>query len=471
MIKIIVVENQEELAMAGSLRWLVYVIQRGEFKNKNFPENKMLDKHDFSGHSTVFLALYQEFGGREIPVATIRLTRDSKKYGLPLVDNYNIEELRRKRQFKEPIFSVGMLAVHKDFRSLALVMNLIRFLTAHAIEMGAKDVVATINYELERMMNAIGLMKFNSAFWSKEVGNLVIPIYGTVDILQDKLCRRILPNEPIPYIANYGDINEMRIYSKGEILCREGEAGNAAFIIIQGSAIVMILRHRGKEYQIALIGPGSIIGEMALLEENGSRSATVRANADLTVLVLKREKLLAALEEPAKDLTMLNVLTERICQLNSCVNGAFIYNREESIIPLPKNLLVFIKTLERKEYAEGETICEEGKIGNEAYLIERGKVAVFLGNVRVAILPQGSLFGETALIRENQARTATVIATDLTVLTIIKKPDLLGNAEFLRYLCILQSLRIRKMNELVTSCDTRGRICDNLINALQTLHL
>lgn len=470
MIKIIVAENKEQLAMAGYLRWLVYTIQDGKFPDVKFPGNVMIDRHDTSGHSTVFLALNQESDGNEIPIATIRLTRDSEEYGLPLVDNYDIENLRRQRQFKEPIFSVGMLAVHKDYRrSLELVMNLIRFLTAHACALGCQDVVATINHELEKMMQAIGLARFADEFWSEKVGNTIVPVYGICGDLKDKLCRRIMPDEPIPYIAKYSDIKEMRLYSNGEILCREGETGNIAWAIIRGGADILKSLGGDKEYQIARIGPGGIIGEMALFEGGYSlRSATVQAN-NLIALVIERERLLESLGNPAKALALLKVLSERICWLNSCIGNS--YNHEERVTPLPKSLLEFIQKLEYRQYAEWQIVCEENAIGNEAYLVESGKVVVFARNIKVAILPPGSIFGEMALVLEDQRRTATVIAVEPAVLRVIRKTDLLDNAELLRYLCIIQSLRIRTMNEIVVFHDQRGKICDDLIVALQTFNL
>lgn len=471
MIVIKVAKINKTLDDAGRLRWLVYKIQDGKFPGKEFPNNIMLDKYDTSGYSTVFVA-YKVIDGNEIPIATIRLTKDSKELELPLVDNYDIKELRRKRKFTSPLFSVGMLAVDKNYkRTRGLLLNLVRFLTAQAIEQGCEDVVATINWEIEKMLSSLGLNRFADEFWSSSVGNWVIPIYGTVAELEKKIHRRILPPELFLF-ASYKEIEEMVVYKKGEILCREGERGATAFVIMGGSVNIW-KSSKSKKYLLRVVGPDSLVGEMALLEDK-ERSATIEANADETaVLILERKKLLKVIEDPNKALTLLSALTERICRLDSRINiEAVFLGEEEVIIPLPTKLLSFVKELESREYKEGDIICEEGTPGEEAFIIEKGKVQIKKDKTTIAILPQGSLFGEIALIRGGKRSATVKVITPKTKLRVLRKKDLLGNKEFLKYLCLLQSLRVRKMNELITAAeDKKGKICDNLIKALLTLHL
>lgn len=473
MIKIKVARISKILEEAGRLRWLVYKIQDGKFPGIELPDSMMIDKHDTSGYSTVFMAYHKLADGSEIPIATIRLTRDSKEYGLPLVDNYNIEELRRNRKFKSPLFSVGMLAVDKNYkRTRGLLLNLIRFLTAQAIEQGCEDVVATINWEIEKMLSSLGLNRLADEFWSNSVGNTIVPMHGTAAELAKKIHRRILPPELFLF-ASYKEIDEMIVYRKGEILCREGERGETAFAITAGSVNIWKFK-KGKKYLLRVVGPDSMVGEMALLEDK-ERSAAIEANADETVvLILERKKLIRAIEDSDKALTLLNALTDRICRLDSRVNaeGAFFGGEEENIISLPAKLLSFVKELESREYKEGDIICEEGAAGEEAYIIEDGKIQIKKGEAVITILSRGSLFGEIALIRGDNIRSAAARAiTSKVKLRVMRKKDLLDNKEFLKHLCLLQSLRVRKMNELITTEDKKGKICDNLVKALLALHI
>src|SRR5438128_10807979 len=66
------------------------------------------------------------------------------------------------------------------------------------------------------------------------------------------------------------------------VLTRQGEPGDEFFIIIDGTALVtlsMQKRHR--------LRPGEFFGEMSLLDGE-PRSATVKAETDLRVLVINR---------------------------------------------------------------------------------------------------------------------------------------------------------------------------------------
>ena len=63
---------------------------------------------------------------------------------------------------------------------------------------------------------------------------------------------------------------------------REGEIGLEAFVIESGEAVVS---RDGAE--LARRGPGTIVGEMALIE-HGPRTATVTAATPLTAYVLNR---------------------------------------------------------------------------------------------------------------------------------------------------------------------------------------
>jgi CRP-like cAMP-binding protein len=66
----------------------------------------------------------------------------------------------------------------------------------------------------------------------------------------------------------------------GRVICRQGEVGRQAFVIVDGQAAVDI-----DGISVGVIGPGGIAGEMALLD-NGPRVATVTALTPMTVLVL-----------------------------------------------------------------------------------------------------------------------------------------------------------------------------------------
>lgn len=81
--------------------------------------------------------------------------------------------------------------------------------------------------------------------------------------------------------------------------------------------------------------------------------------------------------------------------------------------------------MSRQVFAPGQIIFREGDSGTCAYLVERGRVEISIGDrARVlSVLKAGDLFGEVAII-EGVPRTATAIAIEETVLTTIAGEDL-----------------------------------------------
>lgn len=79
---------------------------------------------------------------------------------------------------------------------------------------------------------------------------------------------------------------EEAAFRTGEIIVREGEAGNRMFIIRSGQ--VEIIKHlaRAHETVLAVLGPGNFLGEMSIIE-CVTRSASVRALEDTLLFALK----------------------------------------------------------------------------------------------------------------------------------------------------------------------------------------
>lgn len=67
----------------------------------------------------------------------------------------------------------------------------------------------------------------------------------------------------------------------GTVLVTEGELGDQAFILIDGTADVST-----SGGYVATLGAGDLVGEMALLDRSQPRSATVTARTDVTAFVV-----------------------------------------------------------------------------------------------------------------------------------------------------------------------------------------
>ena len=79
---------------------------------------------------------------------------------------------------------------------------------------------------------------------------------------------------------------EEAAFRTGDIIVREGEAGNRMFIIRSGQ--VEVIKRLGQRHEtiLAVLGPGNFLGEMSIIE-CVTRSASVRALEDAVLFALK----------------------------------------------------------------------------------------------------------------------------------------------------------------------------------------
>jgi CRP-like cAMP-binding protein/aminoglycoside phosphotransferase (APT) family kinase protein len=79
------------------------------------------------------------------------------------------------------------------------------------------------------------------------------------------------------------------IFAAGSLVAREGERGDAAYIIVEGTCRVFKTVD-GQEIELRTMGPGDVFGETAILS-GAPRSASVQALETLTVQVVTPEEL------------------------------------------------------------------------------------------------------------------------------------------------------------------------------------
>ena len=100
----------------------------------------------------------------------------------------------------------------------------------------------------------------------------------------------------IPLFANMTDtdiqqvcgiIHEVKLEA-GEVLFEQGSPGDKAYAIREGQ-LEILTESSGREVLLAVRGPGDVIGEMSLLEQE-PRMATVRARTDVTLIVITQHQ-------------------------------------------------------------------------------------------------------------------------------------------------------------------------------------
>jgi len=84
-------------------------------------------------------------------------------------------------------------------------------------------------------------------------------------------------------------LGKIKKFQKGEFICTENEKGNTAYLLLQGTIDITLGSFTNSVKRIAILTPGSIFGEMSLLE-NKPRNASAVAKEDNTI-VLEIDKL------------------------------------------------------------------------------------------------------------------------------------------------------------------------------------
>jgi CRP-like cAMP-binding protein len=97
-------------------------------------------------------------------------------------------------------------------------------------------------------------------------------------------------------------------FQAGRVLIEPRAAGSGMFVIDEGTVTV-----QPRDANPVELGPGEVVGELALLTADGTRTARVQATTDVRCLTLDRATLQQALEdEPKLAIALLQSAVERL---------------------------------------------------------------------------------------------------------------------------------------------------------------
>ena len=101
------------------------------------------------------------------------------------------------------------------------------------------------------------------------------------------LLRGVFPNMEEGDLAKLAEVASLHTYPPDTVLCREGQIENTFYAITSGQVEVITQLDESTQKVINCPGPGSFVGEIALVQE-GPRTATVRTIEPTTVLEIDR---------------------------------------------------------------------------------------------------------------------------------------------------------------------------------------
>jgi CRP/FNR family transcriptional regulator, cyclic AMP receptor protein len=104
-----------------------------------------------------------------------------------------------------------------------------------------------------------------------------------------------------------GDMASEVQFAPGEAIVREGDPGDAFYVITSGNAVVT---QDGS--QLRELGEGDFVGEISLIDGQ-PRTATITATDEVSTLTLGRDQFQRLIDEhPSVRLELLMALTERL---------------------------------------------------------------------------------------------------------------------------------------------------------------
>lgn len=100
-------------------------------------------------------------------------------------------------------------------------------------------------------------------------------------------------------------------YGAGEVLFRQGDAGDAAYVVLTGRADILV-EAPGGQIKVAEVENNAIVGEIAILCDV-SRTATVKATTNVEALRISKEHFLKLLTDfPEMTIEIMRVLASRL---------------------------------------------------------------------------------------------------------------------------------------------------------------
>ena len=148
------------------------------------------------------------------------------------------------------------------------------------------------------------------------------------------------------------DVTFTRTFSKDNVIILAEEEGDTLFILKNGQVKVSIVSEEGREVILSLLGPGSVFGELSLLDGK-PRSANVVATEETDLLMLRRADFLQLIyKTPQIATALLAELATRMRKTDRQIEGLALLDVTSRI----SDTLLQLATEQGAETTDGVTI-------------------------------------------------------------------------------------------------------------------
>lgn len=113
----------------------------------------------------------------------------------------------------------------------------------------------------------------------------------------------------------------LKDYRKSDVIFEEGSSGEEMYLIRTGRVALKKQQANGKTVTLAVLKPGDLFGEMALVDD-APRSASAVAIEDTQLITLDRAKFLFTVQQqPQFALSVMHTFCQRLRALDSRVSA------------------------------------------------------------------------------------------------------------------------------------------------------
>ncbi|MBI4870800.1 MAG: cyclic nucleotide-binding domain-containing protein [Candidatus Riflebacteria bacterium] len=214
----------------------------------------------------------------------------------------------------------------------------------------------------------------------------------------------------------FGDLQHKRLYRQGEPIFLENEVGHECYTIVSGRVRICRVIESRTLYEVGMLGPGEVFGEMALLRST-RRSGMALAVDDVIVTVTTRETFRHVVETNSGFVqNLMRVLSRRILDLESRLYGS-LPPRAPVADHVPRGTE---RKGGRRRFSPGEVLFSPQERATRFYLVEKGQVGLTpiggtSGQGPAEIAP-GQLLGEVEhLLDRPYEATATALVETICV--------------------------------------------------------
>ena len=178
-----------------------------------------------------------------------------------------------------------------------------------------------------------------------------------------------------------------KFFKAGEVIMAQGDAGTCAYFIQEGRVGIVVEKEDGQILNMGTRGPGSLIGEMAIVD-NQPRSATIRSLENCKLLEITKDDFARSIRGANPIMRLISQVI--LMRYRDILRRSQMLSSDSPDMPSPELL--------EKECAEQINVVQAIKMANEF------KVAIASGQLRLHYQPiisikSGQILGFEALMR------------------------------------------------------------------------